>query len=179
MTDELAADPFASWGERTPMYDEDGRLRFVFSRTESTRNGLPWADGLWRPPSVSVFDVADLVSTVLAGHAVSTSDSALAAELERRGGVELRHAHAMSHALARLPMPPHTDGFDVRALTAADVAAHADELGAISFRAYPPEHPDHEFDEVSGAVREMRGIALGEILGPYLDQSRRRGRATA
>lgn len=171
MTDALAQDPFAHWGDRTPLLDDEGGLGLVFSLAESTRGGRPWADGVWRPGSVPTAAAADLVESALAGHVVSTSDVDLVAELRRRGAAEVRHAHVMSHRLDPLPRVEPPAGLVVGPLSADDLRRHADELGAIGVRAYPPEHPDHEFDEVAAAVRELHDIADGVVLGPYLGVS--------
>lgn len=164
-------DPYAESGFRTALYDDRGGVALVVSLAEVTRDGRPWADNAWRPDGVSERRAADAVLLGLAGHAVSTSDAGLAGALAESGAVEMRHAHVMSHPLTSVPDVPTPPGINVQPLSADQLAHHAERLGEIHHRAYPPDHPDHEFSEVAAAVREIRGIGLGQILGPFMGQS--------
>jgi ribosomal protein S18 acetylase RimI-like enzyme len=168
---DLDADPHADWPDRTPLLGDDGRTLLVFSQGSSTRSGRPWADGAWRPGDVDVDECLEAVLEAFAGYAFSTSDVALAGALLKVGATTLRHAHSMSHSLAQLPPLEATPAMRIEPLPSRSVLEHAEELGRINFRAYSPGHPDHEHETVEAAVREMRGIALGHILGPYLDVS--------
>ncbi len=168
---DVVADPFAAWGNRTPLYDDEGSLLLVFTLAESTRSGRRWADGAWRPDTASVEASSRTVLEAMAGFAFSTSDTELVDALTAAGATELRHAHVMSHPLNTLPELPVHPALDIRPLNADDVAHHAQRLGEINVRAYPANHPDHEFDTVDAAVREMREIGLGRVLGPFLNHS--------
>jgi ribosomal protein S18 acetylase RimI-like enzyme len=167
----VTEDPHAAWIDRTPLYDEVGKLIFMFTLAEGTRSGLPWADGVWRPDDTPVPRARDAALSTFAGHALSTSDSALAEALLEVGATELRHAHSMSHSLDRIPEVEADSWLEVRPLRAADLATHAQALGEVSFRAYPTDHPDHEFDDLTAVVDELRAIGRGEVLGPFLDVS--------
>jgi RimJ/RimL family protein N-acetyltransferase len=114
----------------------------------------------------------DTALATFAGHGFSTSDRELADALSSAGATELRHAHSMSHSLKRLPTGEVNSELELRALPAADIAIYAEALGRISFAAYPPGHPDHEFGDAAEAAEEIRQMGRGEILGPYLDVSR-------
>jgi ribosomal protein S18 acetylase RimI-like enzyme len=168
---DLTHDPHGDWPDRTPLYDGDGRVVLVFSLASSTRSGRPWADGAWRQASVDVDECRDAVLDAMAGYAFSTGDKVLAEALLREGATSLRHAHAMSHPLAHLPRLDAPTPMRIESLSSERLLEHVDVLGEINFRAYAAGHPDHEHDTVEAAVREMRGIALGHILGPYLDVS--------
>lgn len=166
-------DPLAHWPDRTAFRDAFGRLLLVASLTQSTRNGRPWADGAWRPPTAAVEATRELVLEALRGHAVSTSDPALAAALTAAGASRLRHAHVLSHRLKAVVTGSDVPaGLAVEPLTAQQVARHADALAAVVVRAYPPSHPDHEHANAAAAAREMRQIGRGEVLGPLMSQSR-------
>lgn len=164
------ADPYAAWGNRTPLYDGDGTVLLVFTLAENSRSGRPWADGAWRPPETPVEVAAEAALEALAGHAFSTVDPNLADALRSAGATELRHAHAMTHLLQQLPAPPPSD-LRVTPLSPADLDVHASALAEIHLRAYPPGHPDASHESVDAATAELRAIAAGEILGPLLDVS--------
>lgn len=165
-------DPFAEWPDRTPLLDQSGHLITVFTLAQSTRSGRPWADGVWRPESASVEAARDALLAAIPGHAVSTSDAELARALDVAGASRVRHAHVMSHELTAIAPGSAPTGVMIRPLSADQVCRHAQRLGELSFRAYPPGHPDHEHSDVASAVREIRGIGRGEILGPCLPHSR-------
>jgi ribosomal protein S18 acetylase RimI-like enzyme len=168
---DVSGDPLADWPVRTPLYDDEGRVLLVFSLAESTRSGRPWADGVWRPPTVSLEECLEAALDAFAGYAVSTSDKALAEALLSRGSERIRHAHAMSHSLVVLPDQALNPQVAVHRLPAQELLGRVDRLGSLNFAAYPPGHPDHEHADIAAAVREIRGIGLGEILGPYLEVS--------
>lgn len=163
-------DPYASWGDRTSLSDEDGVV-LVFSLAESTRNGRPWADGVWRPSHVGLDRAVAMTRTALDGHTVSTSDDELADALLATGASPLRHAHTMTHDLATVPTDGEGPAIIVAPLDAAGLRAEATTLGTIAFAAYPAAHPDHEHDRPEQAIGELRAIADGEVLGPFLDVS--------
>jgi ribosomal protein S18 acetylase RimI-like enzyme len=172
VTIPLAADPHADWPDRTPLYDDDGELLLVFTLAESTRSGRPWADGAWRPDDAAVAAVRDVVLEAMPGYAFSTSDTELAEALLGAGAERMRHAHAMSHQLTSLPdAAAASPNVQIEPLSAAELFADAEIYGDINYRAYAPGHPDHEHADAESAAREMRGIALGHILGPYLTVS--------
>jgi GNAT superfamily N-acetyltransferase len=165
-----ASDPYAHLPDRTSLYD-DGRLVVTFSLAELLRGGRPWADLAWRPPDVPPAVAADVVVAALTGHAFSTVDPELAEELAARGGIELRHAHTMSHALASVPEVAAPAGIAIMQLTPDALRRDADELAVVSVGAYPPDHPDHEHAGPEAAADELRAYAAGEVLGPFLTQS--------
>lgn len=167
----MSEDPLRHWPDRTPLYDDDGRLLVVFTRAEGTRNGRPWADGLWRPADVSIQTATEVVVDTFAGWAVSLSDPGLGAALVERGASTLRHAHLMSHRLVELaPVPPGP--LRLEPLTASDVERTCQRLGEIALAAYPSTHPDHAHADVEQAAGEIAAIGRGELLGPLLDVSR-------
>ncbi|MEP6665374.1 MAG: GNAT family N-acetyltransferase [Nocardioidaceae bacterium] len=168
MTD---VDPFHGWGDRTSIHDADGRVLLVYSRTESTRSGRPWADGAWRPARIAVEEAVRASMRELPGWAVSTADRELVSAYEADGTTVIRHAHAMSHDLSDIVSVPATDGLRLEPLSAAQLDRHAARLGALNFAAYPPDHPDHANASVEKAVSEMRAIGRGQVLGPLLNQS--------
>ena len=169
-------DPLAHWPDRTQLTDAGGRTLLVFSRVENTRSGRRWADGVWRPPDVTLDEaVAESLAT-LSGHAVSTSDGDLVEAWKKAGAEELRHAHVMTHdlrdlAAVRSAIAATAEGLTVEPVDADGIHRHAERLGAIAFAAYPPGHPDHEHDTVERAVAEMHAFARGEVLGPVLPVS--------
>jgi ribosomal protein S18 acetylase RimI-like enzyme len=171
VTDAFAGDPHSDWPDRTALYDHAGRLMLVFTLSEGTRSGRPWADGAWRPPGTPVAASRDSVLDALTGYAFSTGDIPLAKALVAAGARRIRHAHLMSHSLSSLPDVRLNPAVSVRPLPADELVADAKHVGAMNYRAYPPGHPDHEHEDVDSAVHEIRGIGLGEVLGPYLDVS--------
>lgn len=170
MTDH-AGDPFAAWANRTPLSDDEGDPLVVFTLTESTRGGRPWADAVWRPATAAVRETADAILAAMPGYALSTSDTELVSALTDAGATEIRHAHVMSHSLTSLPRVETDPALDIHPLSADQVARHAERLAEINVRAYPADHPDHEHDSVAAAEHEIRGMGLGEILGPFMGQS--------
>jgi GNAT superfamily N-acetyltransferase len=170
---ELDSDPYRDWSDRRAIRDTDGRVLLVYSRTESTRSGRPWADGAWRPDGVAAEDAARAALQELPGWAVSTSDRELISAFGTVDGMTaiLRHAHAMSHDLKDITDVPTTDGLRIEPLNAAQLDRHAARLGAVNFAAYPPGHPDHANATVEEAETVMRTIGRGDVLGPFLSQS--------
>lgn len=168
------ADPFASWGDRTPLYDEAGRLLLLVTLTEDLLRGRPWADGAWRPDDVSPDVTARAALRQLGGHAFSTSDLALVAVLRRAGAEELRHAHVMAHDVRDVsawPLPHSPSNLRVHSLTPAQLMRHAEEIAAIRNAAYSAGHPDHRPSTVEDSVASVHATARGEILGPMLSVS--------
>lgn len=168
----LADDPLAEWPDRTPLYGDDGRLLLVFTMSEVTRDGGAWADGAWRPAAAPVAAAGKAVLHAMSGFALSTSDTQLTARLESAGATVIRHAHAMSHALNTLPAVRHAADLAVEPLSARQLKRHAERIAALNLAAYPPGHPDHAHDTQESAIRGMLKVARGEVLGPYLRQSR-------
>lgn len=168
----MSGDPHAHWPDRTPLTDDAGHTVLVYTPAEGTRNGRPWADGVWRPPAVSVPDAVSTSIARLPGYAVSTSDRELVDGWRAAGATELRHAHTMSHDLATIPDAASRDpSVRLHALGADQVARHAERLGEIHHAAYGPAHPDREHETAADAVREMHQLSRGEVLGPVLQVS--------
>lgn len=163
-------DPHADWPDRTPLYDAAGELVLVFTLSDGTRSGRPWADGVWRPGNVPIGRAAEVALSTFAGHAFSSSDPELVQALLSAGATELRHAHTMSHPLDSVE-PVTVDGLITAVLPASELVERSAELGEISFRAYPAQHPDHEHETVNDVVTELVAISRGELLGPYLESS--------
>lgn len=164
-------DPFADWPDRTSLEHGD-RVVLVYTPAEGTRDGRPWADGAWRPPTAPVDVAAAAVLDSLRGHAFSTSDTALAEALSAAGASTLRHAHEMSHPLHAVPSGDVVPGLAIEPLSARQIDRYADDLGAIHVASYPVGHPDHAARDAAAAAQEMRSISRGELLGPVLDVSR-------
>ncbi len=166
-------DPHADWPDRTPLTDTAGRTVLVYSLAEDARDGRPWADGVWRPADISPQAAATEGLQQLAGHAASTSDTALVAAWQAGGAELLRHAHVMTHDLA--DTGPQESGapadLHTHRLSRAQLLRHADRIGTLMMTAYPPGHPDHRFTTVEQAVRSINLVANDEVLGPFLDVS--------
>jgi len=149
----------------------------TYTLSGTTRSGRRWADGVWRPPTVSGADAAEAAAAEFAGWVVSISDEPLAEALSARGAIELRHVLVMSRSL-RQPVPPGAavvcaaDGMTVWPLSAQQLIRHSRELGELHYTAYPPGHPDHRHLAAAVAADELLAIARGEILGPLMPQSR-------
>jgi ribosomal protein S18 acetylase RimI-like enzyme len=166
-------DPFASWPDRTRLYDDSGGVLLVYSASQDARDGRPWADGAWRLPSAPIDATLAAVTDRLRGYAFSTSDEELARFLEAAGAVQLRHAHTLSHPLEHL-VPSAADGPElaIEPLTAGQLSRHAQRLGELHHAAYPVEHVDHTEDDLSASVEHIRAIGRGELLGPLMQVSR-------
>jgi GNAT superfamily N-acetyltransferase len=169
MTKRAAVDPLAEWPNRQTLDDSDGRRILVFSKYERT-NGQPWADGVWLPPDVDPDAAADLAACAWPGWACSSSDPELVQSLLARAATELRHAHQLTHPLTELP-DLAAQGFSVVPLDAQTLAARSYEIGAAAWHAYPPGHPDHDWNDIAAAERSMQKVAAGEVLGPLLEAS--------
>jgi ribosomal protein S18 acetylase RimI-like enzyme len=166
-------DPFANWPDRTGLYDGSGRVLLVYSASQDTRDGRPWADGTWRPPSVPLEATLAAVTDRLRGHAFSTSDQELVQSLIAAGAVQLRHAHVMSHPLEHLVTRTADDpGLAIEPLTAGQVSRHARRLGELCHAAYPVGHVDHTGCDLAAAVEHIRAIGRGEVLGPLMGVTR-------
>jgi GNAT superfamily N-acetyltransferase len=166
-------DPFASWPDRTRLYDDSGRLLLVYSKSQDARDGRPWADGAWRPASAPLDATLAAVSDRLRGYALSTSDEDLTQSLAAAGAVQLRHAHVMSHPLERLVSSASDDpGLSIEPMTAGQVSRHAQRLGELHHAAYPVGHVDHSGGDLAAAVEHIRAIGRGELLGPLMQVSR-------
>ena len=155
------------------MSDDHGRVVLCFSMGESLRDGHPWADGVWVPPSVSTERAGTLAIQAMPGWILSTSDRSLAHYLLTADARERRHAHSMSSPLSPLgERQPIPSGLHVEPLSTAQVDRHALTLGALNLRAYPAHHPDAFAGDEAAAVSEVRAIARGELLGPMMPESR-------
>jgi ribosomal protein S18 acetylase RimI-like enzyme len=166
-------DPFASWPDRTRLYDDSGRLLLVYSESEDSRDGRPWADGAWRPPSATLAATMAAVIDRLRGYAFSTSDEDLAQSLNAAGAVQIRHAHAMSHPLEHLvTRVPDDPELAIEPLSPGQVSRHAQRLGELHHAAYAVGHVDHTGDDLAGAVEHIRAIGRGEVLGPLMQVTR-------
>lgn len=171
-TDPFAElDPFADRPDRTPMYDDDGRLLLVSTLTTSIRHGLRWAADVWRPLTTPAADAAAALRQAMAGCLVSTADEALGAALADAGALVRRHHHVMRHRLGSIGAMPAVEGLVVSGLPATDLLEVVDPLAAILVAAYPAGHPDHHNDTREDAVAELVAIARGEALGSYLPVS--------
>ena len=166
-----ATDPFTDWPDRTSLRHE-GKVVLVYTPAEGTRDGRPWADGAWRPPTAPVDVTAAAALATFRGYAFSTSDIALAEALSAAGAHMLRHAHEMSHPLGSIPAGDVAPDLGIEPLRATQIDRYADHLGALHVASYPVGHPDHSAHDVSAAADEMRSISRGELLGPVLDVSR-------
>ncbi len=167
-------DPLGDWPDRTPLRDGSDVVVLVFSAAESTRDAIPWADGVWVPPTVPTARAVELALQAMPGWRFSTSDPSLAESLLAAGATERRHAHTMSRPSTD-PLPATVDPsrrIRVEPLTAAQVDRHALTLGAINLRAYPAGHPDAFDDDEAAAVSQLRAIARGELLGMMMAESR-------
>jgi GNAT superfamily N-acetyltransferase len=166
-------DPFASWPDRTRLYDDSGRLLLVYSEAQDARDGRPWADGAWRPASAPLDASLAAVTDRLRGYTFSTSDPDLVDPLLTAGAVLLRHAHALSHPLEHLvPRAADDPGLTIEPLTAGQVERHAQRLGELHHAAYPVGHVDNIGGDVPEAVQHIRAIGRGELLGPLMHVSR-------
>lgn len=167
-------DPYADLDERMTLTDDSGRALLVFSASQSLRDSTPWAYAAWLPHPERVEDTAELAMTAMAGWLFSTADPRLAVALVRAGASERRHSHTMTNTLDSLPSArrahrrtaERATGLSVEPLTVAQVLRHALRLGALSFRASPPGHPDAFDGDEAGAVAEVRAVARGEVIGP-------------
>lgn len=173
LSESRALDPLADWSDRTPLYDETGRLVLVFTASESTREAIPWADGVWVPPAVPTADAVEIALRAMPGWRFSTSVATLAEAMIAAGASERRHAHTMSRPLSGLATLADTDGhrLQIAPLTAAQVDRHALVLGRLNLRAYPASHPDAFDGDEAAAVSQMRAIARGELLGMMAAES--------
>nr|CAA9320942.1 MAG: hypothetical protein AVDCRST_MAG46-822 [uncultured Nocardioidaceae bacterium] len=164
----MTTDPLGDGPNRETL-TSDGTTVLWWTRGDTDRDGLPWADGAVRPDRVGVADCADVVLRELSGWALSTSDAGLAGALESQRARVLRSALSMSLPLTEEPaLRGVPDRISVGALTAGDVADRADEIGAVAFRSYGS---DHSWADEAEAASFMRRAGSGEVLGPLLDSS--------
>jgi ribosomal protein S18 acetylase RimI-like enzyme len=169
------SDPLADWPDRTPLCDESGTLVLVFSASESVRDAIPWADGVWVEPAVDRAYAVEVALQAMPGWLFSTSDPLLAQATLAAGATERRHALTLSRSVTGPPLPALGGGSGevrVEPLTPAQVDRHALTLGAINHRAYPADHPDAFDGDQAAAVSQLRAIARGELLGLMLPESR-------
>lgn len=166
-------DPLGHWPDRTPLTDASGRTVLVYSLSEEARDGRPWADGVWRPDDTSVSEAVSVSLDKLPGHAVSTSDTALADGWLAAGAESLRHAHTMSHGLSGIEAlrSGASEGLRTHRLTRQQLLRQAGRIAPLMVTAYPPGHPDHRFTSAAHAVRSLHLVACDEVLGPFLDVS--------
>ncbi len=162
----------ADRGDRTALYDDQGMLVLVFSLELDHRTARrSRAEHVWRPADVCTTAAAEAVLRGLSGHSLCLFDAEFVAELTRRGATHLRHLHVMSRPLTSLPGVPAVDGLEIEALSADQLAFHAECLGEINLRAYPVGHPDYEYETVATTTNEIRRIGRGEVVGPYRAES--------
>jgi hypothetical protein len=164
-------DPLAHWPDRTPLYDEDGRLVLVGTPTADANSGRTWVDGVWRPDDVPVSVAVERITDAFPGCALSTSDASLVEGLLDVGAEKLRHAHSLSHDLSDLPEDPVREDLRVETVDAAGLHALAGDVGPVLLAAYPPDHPDHRHDTIEDTVIAVHRVADGEVLGPLLDST--------
>ncbi len=146
----------------------------VFTAAESTRESIPWADGVWVPPTVETAHAVEVALQAMPGWRFSTADRALAAAMLAAGARERRHALTMSRDLTE-PLGSvgvSTPGIRVEPLTPVQVDRHALALAALNVRAYPADHPDAFDGDEAAAVSQLRAIARGELLGMMMAESR-------
>jgi ribosomal protein S18 acetylase RimI-like enzyme len=163
-------DPLASWPNREALHGPDGSVVLWWTRADSDRDGLPWADGAVRPESVDVADCADVVLRELGGWAFSTEDVDLARALEGRHARTLRSALSFSLPLTEEPelrgVPDH---ISLTSLTADELDERALEIGAVARQAFAGQRP--EWADDAAAAEALRRAAAGEVLGDLLDSS--------
>jgi ribosomal protein S18 acetylase RimI-like enzyme len=165
----MTTDPLGHWPNRETLSAADGSTVLWFTRADSDREGLPWADGALRPEGVNLADCADVVLRELSGWAVSTDDVDLARALEGRHARVLRAALSMSLPLVEeSPLRGVPDRVSLGTLTADGLAERADEIGSVAFRAHGAAEG---WADESAAAASMRRAAAGEVLGPLLDSS--------
>jgi ribosomal protein S18 acetylase RimI-like enzyme len=167
-TDGAGVDPLAHWPARQALSAGDTTVLW-WSRAETDRDGLAWADGAVRPPGVDVADCADVVLRELSGWALSTDDAELAQTLQGRHARLIRAAISMSLPLTEEPaLRGVPDRISLGALTPDALADRAEEIGAVALRAYRGQDG---WPDAMAAAASMRKAANGEVLGPLLDSS--------
>ena len=161
-------DPLAHWPDRRAL-TRDGRAVLWWSRADTDRDGMDWADGAVRPRDVAVADCADAVLRELGGWALSTEDADLVSALQGRDARVLRAALSMSLPLTEEPelrgVPDH---LSVGSLTAGVLQERAAEIGGVAFRA---AGAGQGWPDEAAAAESMRRAAAGQALGPLLDSS--------
>jgi ribosomal protein S18 acetylase RimI-like enzyme len=116
----------------------------------------------------------ELVPLALAawpGHYLVSDDDTLLDGLLAAGATLARHAHVYAFDLRR-------DGGQVDPAWRSPQLApglhvtHVDrppaDLAAVEQAAYPPDHPDHDFDDLEGAAGLIQRLCDGELVGPFL-----------
>lgn len=165
----MPSDPLGHWPNREALAAADGTAALWWSRGDTDREGLPWADGAVRPEGVELADCVDVVLRELSGWALSTDDEALARALEGRHARVMRATLSMSLPLTEQPplrgVPDH---LSLATLTAEGLAEQADQIGAVGFRAHGA---DEGWADEAAAATSMRRAASGTVLGPLLDSS--------
>jgi GNAT superfamily N-acetyltransferase len=113
-------------------------------------------------PDASPPEVADAVVEGLKGHRLSIREEELAEALVARGAELVRASWLMV-----LPLPAVVDAPEVDLRPLRDAA---DEYGEVMWRAYPPDHPDHEMMDATpaDAATTVRGYLSGKIVGPLM-----------
>lgn len=124
------------------------------------------------PPTADLFEgVGPREGTVagvlahLGGWQVATEDDALADALVAAGGVQQRHSHVMSRAVAATDMPAEwTLPWQLDALVAT--TTFGPEVVPLFRRAYPPGHVDEEKGTDEEIVGDVHARLRGERMGP-------------
>jgi GNAT superfamily N-acetyltransferase len=113
-------------------------------------------------PDASPTSVADAVVDGLRGHRLSTREGDVADALVARGAELVR-----ASALMVLGLPAQVSPTDVDVRPLRDAAA---EYGEIVWRAYPPDHPDHDLMDATPAeaAKTVEGYLSGRIVGPLM-----------
>lgn len=167
------ADPYADLPDRMTLTDEAGEALLVFSRSQSLAEGTPWAANAWVPSRRLLDRAAPLVLQGMAGWRLSTSHPELTETLRAGGATEVRHAHRMTHDLNSVAALTTLDtALGVHPLTAGQAMRHAPRLGALTWSAYRPEHPDRVDADEPASVSRIVSVARGQMLGPMTTQSR-------
>lgn len=118
---------------------------------------------------VPVVEAVPALLRLLSGSYFTSPDDGLVDALVSAGATVARHAHVYRHrlgdvdpawALPRLP--------DRLRLTPADRPAV--DLVPVELAAYPPGHPDFEYDDPQRVERFLQQMLDGEVVGPFLPE---------
>lgn len=116
---------------------------------------------------VPVDQAVPLLLRELSGHYLTSPDDTLVDALVAAGATVARHAHVYTHDLrgvdAAWLAPRLPDG-----LRATPVDRSAAELAPVELAAYPPGHPDHEYDDLEPVTRFVQQMLDGQVVGPFL-----------
>lgn len=103
----------------------------------------------------------------LSGQYLTSPDDALVDALVAAGATVARHAHVYSHVLGGVE-PEWREPSLPGGLRVTPIDRPASKLAPVELAAYPPEHPDHEFDDPEQVTRFVQQMLDGQIVGPFL-----------